>query len=123
MLCAEQSSRESILTHKYRLEFCYCPARANAFYRMTSPTAISQLNDSGILSYPGLQRRSALRDRRPLALRRHTTRVATRFAVLLTGDIVAILIAQVLAIWLNAETLIGAQSFGSGQIFGGSSPL
>jgi exopolysaccharide biosynthesis polyprenyl glycosylphosphotransferase len=90
---------------------------------MTSPPAISQVSDSGILAYPGLQRRSALRDRRPLALRRHTARVATRFAVLLTGDIIAILIARVIAIWLNVETSAGAQTFGSGQTFGGSSPL
>ncbi|HEY8831870.1 MAG TPA: exopolysaccharide biosynthesis polyprenyl glycosylphosphotransferase [Gemmatimonadaceae bacterium] len=90
---------------------------------MTIPTAKSQLHETRVLTYPGLERRSALRDRRPLALRRHTTRVATRFTVLLGGDVIAILLAQVIAIWLNAETIWGAQAFGSGQTFGGSSPL
>ncbi len=90
---------------------------------MTIPSAISPPHETGVLAYPGLERRSALRDRRPLALRRHTARVATRFAVLVAGDIVAILLARAVAIWLNAETLTGAQAFSSGLPFGGSSPL
>jgi exopolysaccharide biosynthesis polyprenyl glycosylphosphotransferase len=49
--------------------------------------------------------------------------VATRFAVLVAGDVIAILLARAVAIWLNAETLIGADAFSSGQSFGGSSPL
>ena len=64
-----------------------------------------------VLTHPGLQRRSALRDRRPRAVRRHTGRVATRFAVLLTGDLVAIFIARALALWLAAETARGAEAF------------
>ncbi len=89
---------------------------------MTIPSAISPLNETGVLAYPGLERRSALRDRRPLALRRHTARVATRFAVLVAGDIFAILMASGIAVWLNAETLIGADAFASG-LPSGSSPL
>lgn len=89
---------------------------------MIIPSAASQMTESGVLAYPGLERRSALRDRRPLALRRHTARVATRFAVLLAGDLIAILLGRVIALWLKAETLIGAQAFDSGQPFG-SSPL
>jgi len=61
---------------------------------MTIPSALAQPIETGVLAYPGLERRSALRDRRPRALRRHTTRVATRFAVLVAGDIVAILLAR-----------------------------
>ena len=90
---------------------------------MTIPSAMSQPNETGVLAYPGLERRSALRDRRPLALRRHTARVATRFAVLVAGDVIAILLARAIAVWLNAETLAGAQAFSSGLPFGGSSPL
>ena len=89
---------------------------------MTNPSAISQLNEPGVLAYPGLERRTALRDRRPLALRRHTARVATRFAVLVAGDTIAILLARGVALWLFANTLTGAEAFDSGLPFG-SSPL
>ena len=89
---------------------------------MTIPSAISVSNETGVLAYPGLERRSALRDRRPLALRRHTARVATRFAVLVAGDIIGILLASEIAIWLNTETLIGADAFATG-LPSGSSPL
>jgi exopolysaccharide biosynthesis polyprenyl glycosylphosphotransferase len=89
---------------------------------MTIPSAISHPTDAGALAYPGLARRSALRDRRPVALRRHTARVATRFAVLVTGDVIAILLARVIALWLNADTLTGAEAFDSGLPFG-ASPL
>jgi len=89
---------------------------------MPIPSPVSRLNEPGFLAHPGLERRSALRDRRPLALRRHTARVATRFAVLVAGDIMAILLARAVALWLNAETLIGAEAFASGLQFG-SSPL
>ena len=51
---------------------------------------------------------SAARSR---AVRRHTGRVATRFAVLLTGDVIAIFIARVIALWLAADTVWGAEMF------------
>jgi exopolysaccharide biosynthesis polyprenyl glycosylphosphotransferase len=89
---------------------------------MTIPSAIPQLNESGILGYPGLERRSALRDRRPVALRRHTARVATRFAVLVAGDVIAILLARAIALWMYTDTVWGAEAFVSGQVVG-SSPL
>lgn len=89
---------------------------------MTIPSAMSHPQETRVLSYPGLERRSALRDRRPLALRRHTARVATRFAVLVAGDIIAIFLAQAVAIWLSAETLLGADAFATG-LPAGSSPL
>ena len=60
-----------------------------------------------VLRHPALERRTALRERRPNAVRRHTGRVATRFAVLLTGDIIAILLARLIAISLVAESTIG----------------
>ena len=68
--------------------------------------------DNTVLKLRGLERRSALLDRRPRALRRHTTRVATRFAVLLAGDIVGILLARAIAFWLYTETVRGAEAFG-----------
>ena len=43
-----------------------------------------------------LLRRSALLDRRPHAVRRHTKRVATRFGILLAGDLAALLLARAL---------------------------
>jgi len=89
---------------------------------MTIPSAMSQPAAAGALTYPGLERRSVLRDRRPLALRRHTARVATRFAVLVAGDAIAIAAARAVALWLSAETLTGAEAFSSGIAFG-SSPL
>lgn len=66
-----------------------------------------------------LQRRTALLDRRPRAFRRHTTRVATRFAVLVTGDFFAILLARSLAVGLSAETVLGAQAFESSPLVNG----
>jgi len=62
------------------------------------------------LSHPALRRRSALRERRPHAIRRHTGRVATRFAVLLTGDVIGIILARIIALTLAAETTFGAVS-------------
>ena len=51
-------------------------------------------------SRSALQRRSAIRDRRPRAVRRHTTRVATRFLILLVGDLAAVLLARVILNWV-----------------------
>jgi len=74
-----------------------------------------------VLPHPALQRRSALRERRPHAVRRHTGRVATRFAVLVLGDIVAILIARAVAIWLAMETLNGSLAYsGTPLVQGGT---
>ncbi len=78
---------------------------------ITIASARAVPGDTAVLKFPGLERRSELLDRRPLALRRHTTRVATRFAVLLAGDIVAILLARVIAYWLFTETTRGAEAF------------
>jgi exopolysaccharide biosynthesis polyprenyl glycosylphosphotransferase len=64
-----------------------------------------------VLAHPALEQRFALRDRRPRTIRRHTGRVATRFAVLVAGDVVAILIARAVALWLAAETVSGSLAF------------
>jgi exopolysaccharide biosynthesis polyprenyl glycosylphosphotransferase len=79
-------------------------------YQMTPPSVKSRphSSESSVLTHPALQRRSALRERRPHAVRRHTGRVATRFAVLLAGDLLAIFVARAIAIWLVAETSFGA---------------
>jgi exopolysaccharide biosynthesis polyprenyl glycosylphosphotransferase len=68
-------------------------------------------SDSAVLMHPALHRRDALRERRPRAVRRHTGRVATRFTVLLGGDLAAILLARAVAFWLLTETAFGAAAF------------
>lgn len=88
-------------------------------YPMISPTARSRPSEAPILTHPALQRRSALRERRPRAVRRHTGRVATRFAVLLTGDVFAIFVARAAAMWLAAETANGAQAFSGTPLLDG----
>jgi exopolysaccharide biosynthesis polyprenyl glycosylphosphotransferase len=45
-------------------------------------------------------------------VRRHTARVATRFAVLVTGDLIAILLARTIAGWLAEGTAHGLLAFG-----------
>jgi exopolysaccharide biosynthesis polyprenyl glycosylphosphotransferase len=78
-------------------------------------------SEAKVLPHPALQRRSALRERRPHAVRRHTGRVATRFAVLVLGDIVAILIARAVAVWLAMETLNGSLAYnGTPLVEGGT---
>lgn len=73
------------------------------------------------LVHPALYRRDALRERRPHATRRHTGRVATRFTVLLVGDVVAVLLARVVALWLLTETAFGAVALpGTPLISGGT---
>jgi exopolysaccharide biosynthesis polyprenyl glycosylphosphotransferase len=73
-------------------------------------TTVTPSAEAVSLLHPALQRRTALRERRPHAVRRHTGRVATRFAVLLTGDIIAIIVARILALTLAAETTFGSVS-------------
>ena len=80
-------------------------------YPMSTPSTISRASGATLLTHPALRRRSALRERRPQAVRRHTGRVATRFAVLLAGDVIAIFLARAVATWLAAETAFGAASF------------
>lgn len=89
------------------------------FYPVILPSEKSRSTEARILQHPALQRRSALRDRRPHAVRRHTGRVATRFAVLVTGDVLAIFIARAIAIWLATETIKGAQAFGGSPLLDG----
>jgi exopolysaccharide biosynthesis polyprenyl glycosylphosphotransferase len=79
---------------------------------MIVPTTRSRPSDSPTIPHPALQRRSALRERRPRAFRRHTGRVATRFAVLVAGDILGIALARAIALWLTAETAFGAVALG-----------
>jgi exopolysaccharide biosynthesis polyprenyl glycosylphosphotransferase len=88
---------------------------------MILTSAPSRSSEAKVLPHPALQRRSALRERRPHAVRRHTGRVATRFAVLVTGDIVAIFIARAIALWLAAETINGSLAYrGSPLVEGGT---
>ena len=91
-------------------------------YPMILPTTRSQtLATTSVPLHPALQRRTALRERRPRAVRRHTGRVATRFAVLVVGDVVGILLAQAVAAWLAAGTEFGNLALpNSPLILGGS---
>ncbi|HJQ12161.1 MAG TPA: exopolysaccharide biosynthesis polyprenyl glycosylphosphotransferase [Gemmatimonadaceae bacterium] len=75
---------------------------------MTPPAVRPRSAETPVLVHPALHRRDALRERRPRAVRRHTGRVATRFAVLLGGDVIAIMVARALAFWVLAETTFGA---------------
>jgi len=78
---------------------------------MPGPAVSPLLAETKVLPHPALQRRSALRERRPQTVRRHTGRVATRFAVLVSGDIVAIGIARAAALWLAETTTNGALAY------------
>jgi len=91
-------------------------------YPMILPSTRSPtLATTSVPIHPALQRRTALRERRPLAVRRHTGRVATRFTVLLAGDIVAILLAQAIATWLATETEFGRLALpGTPLLLGGT---
>jgi len=88
---------------------------------MTLPTMSQTLGSASVGVHPGLQRRTALRERRPVAVRRHTGRVATRFAVLLAGDIAGLVLAQVAAIYLAAETEFGRIAFAGTPLLQGGS--
>jgi exopolysaccharide biosynthesis polyprenyl glycosylphosphotransferase len=79
--------------------------------RMIFPAARSNPAEITVLTHPALRRRATLRERRPQAVRRHTARVAIRFAVLLIGDLIAIFIARAIALWLSATTVNGALAY------------
>jgi exopolysaccharide biosynthesis polyprenyl glycosylphosphotransferase len=90
-------------------------------YFVTPPLVRARSADGPVLVHPALYRRDALRERRPSATRRHTGRVATRFTVLLAGDLVAVLLARVVALWLMNETAFGAAALpGTPLISGGT---
>ena len=90
-------------------------------YLMNPPSVRPRSSETSVLVHPALHRRDALRERRPRAVRRHTGRVATRFAVLLVGDVVAILLARAVALWFLTETSFGAVSLpGTPLIIGGT---
>ncbi len=56
-----------------------------------------------------LKIRTRLRERRPVSVRRHTGRTATRFLVLLAGDALALLVYQALAKTLERSTVVGSR--------------
>jgi exopolysaccharide biosynthesis polyprenyl glycosylphosphotransferase len=88
---------------------------------MTPPSVRPRSSATALLVHPALHRRDALRERRPHAVRRHTGRVATRFAVLLAGDLVAIVIARAAALWLVSETAFGAVALPDTPLINGGS--
>lgn len=88
-------------------------------YPMILAPAAPRTSEADVLVHPALKRRSALRERRPRAIRRHTARVATRFVVLVLGDIAAILLARAIAVWLAAETDYGSIAFSETPLVSG----
>ena len=48
-----------------------------------------------------------LRERRPVAVRRHTGRTATRFVILLAGDAIAFLVYLAIAKTLDSGAMLG----------------
>src|SRR6266480_526367 len=80
---------------------------------MILSSAPSRATEAKVLPHPALQRRSALGEHRPQAVRRHTGRVATRFAVLVLGDIASILLARTVALWFAAKTVDGSIAYAS----------
>ena len=54
-----------------------------------------------------LRVRTKLRERRPVSVKRHTARIATRLGVLLVGDIAAIIICELFAAVAARESLLG----------------
>lgn len=54
-----------------------------------------------------LRVRTKLRERRPVSVKRHTARIATRLGVLLVGDIAAIIICELLSAVAAQGTLLG----------------
>src|SRR5690242_8156013 len=86
---------------------------------MTPTSTGTRPSEAKVLPHPALQRRSALRERRPIAVRRHTGRVATRFAVLLFGDIAAIFLARLVALWLARTTLNGTIAYSATPLLQG----
>jgi exopolysaccharide biosynthesis polyprenyl glycosylphosphotransferase len=90
-------------------------------YTMTPPSPRPRAADTPLLMHPALYRRDALRERRPRATRRHTGRVATRFTVLVAGDLVAVLLARALAVSLVTETAFGSVALtGTPLVVGGT---
>jgi len=55
-----------------------------------------------------LRVRTRLRERRPVSVRRHTARIATRLGVLLAGDIAAIALCAVVSALLAGSPLVGS---------------
>jgi len=70
-------------------------------------------------AHAALERRALLRDRRPQAVRRHTGRVTTRFAILVSGDVAALLLARSISLWLASTTLFGREALGPTPLVGG----
>src|SRR5688500_8100202 len=86
---------------------------------MVGPSLSSGLAEAQVLPHPALRKRTALRERRPQTVRRHSGRVATRFAVLVTGDLTAILIARAIALWATEASMNAALAYSQTPLVGG----
>ncbi len=75
--------------------------------------------------------RTKLRERRPASVKRHTARIATRLAVLLLGDLSAIGLCQLAAVFVSHDAILGTglatqfsralgAGYGAGVNFGGA---
>src|SRR5512138_2036167 len=54
-----------------------------------------------------LRVRTRLRERRPVSVKRHTARIATRLGVLLFGDIVAIVVCELISSIAASNAVLG----------------
>src|SRR5687768_14741716 len=88
---------------------------------MLGPSLSPRVTESQVLPHPALLRRTALRERRPQTVRRHTGRVATRFLVLLAGDLFALVIARTIALWAAQTSFNGALVYAETPLLAGGS--
>src|SRR6188508_1716606 len=85
-------AKRSALAKQHHLRLTSMPAPAATSARAESPLHV----------------RTRLRERRPVSVKRHTARIATRLGVLLAADIGAIVVCAVLASAAAEQSFLGA---------------
>jgi exopolysaccharide biosynthesis polyprenyl glycosylphosphotransferase len=84
-------AKRSALAKQHHLRLTSSPGPAMASGRAESPLHV----------------RTRLRERRPVSVRRHTARIATRLAVLLGGDVLAMFVCAIVADFAASESALG----------------
>lgn len=106
-------AKRSTLATQHHLRLTSAPAAALLLGRAESPLNV----------------RTRLRERRPVSVKRHTARIAARFATLLAGDVAAIAVCAIIATALAAQVSSGSwlatgfekavtAHYGPGALFG-----
>lgn len=106
-------AKRSALAKQHHLRLNSLPGPAVASGRAGSPLHV----------------RTRLRERRPVSVKRHTARIATRLGVLLAGDVLAIVICNLIAGFAVSEATLGESlgsafskavgaGYGGGTVFG-----